>query len=76
MLLSTVRGYRSLVRMLARKNRVWVNGVPEASLPCCYPTMFVQRHKSMITKVTQLESEDKQTKHGEMYNMGWGIGIC
>lgn len=65
----------SLVRMLAHKNRVWVNSISEASLPCCYPTVLVLRHKS-ITKMTQLESEDKQTKHGEIYNMGWGIGIC
>lgn len=38
--------------------------------------MFVLGHKSMITKMTQLEPEDKQTKHGAMCNMGWGIGIC
>ena len=28
--------------------------------------MFVLGHKSMITKVTQLEPEDKQTKHAAM----------
>lgn len=70
MLLSTVRGCGSLVRKLAGKNRVWVKCVSQASLPRSQLTTFVLRHKDVITKMTQLESEDKQTKHGETYNMG------
>jgi hypothetical protein len=47
-----------------------------AFLTCSYSTMFVLRHKSAIAKTIKLESEDKYTTHGEMYNMGHAIGIC
>lgn len=60
-LLSTRGGAGRWLGCRPGQDRVWGKAVWLAP----DPVMFVLRHEGAMTKMAQLEPEDKQTKHGE-----------